>query len=97
MQNAEIKKAIPWNPWHGCKKASLGRKNCFVYKMDQRYGRNATIIAKGKTTYELKDKDCPAGSLVKLCFSSDFFLEKADAWRDGCWDFIRRKKIADLS
>ena len=42
-----------------------------------------------KNGYELKDKDCPHGSLVKLCFSSDFFLEEADAWRSGCWDTIR--------
>ena len=27
-----------------------------------------------------------------MCFSSDFFIEEADSWRDGCWDFIRRKK-----
>ena len=92
MQNIEIEKAIPWNPWHGCKKVSLGCKNRFVYKMDQRYGRNTTVITKGKTTYELKDKDCPLNSLVKLCFSSDFFIEEADEWRDGCWDFIRRRK-----
>ena len=59
MQNAEIEKAIPWNPWHGCKKVSPGCKNCFVSKIDQRYGRDTTIIAKGKTTYGLKDKDCP--------------------------------------
>ena len=91
MQNTEIEKAIPWNPWHGCKKVSPGCKNCFVYKMDRRYGRDTTIIEKGKTTYELKDKNCPPGSLVKLCFSSDFFIEEADAWRDGCWDFIRRR------
>ena len=81
-----------WNPWHGCKKVSLGCKNCFVYKMDQRYGRDTTTITKGKTTYELKDKDCPPNSLVKLCFSSDFFIEEADEWRDGCWDFIRKRK-----
>ena len=31
MQNIEIEKAIPWNPWHGCKKVSPGCKNCFVY------------------------------------------------------------------
>lgn len=92
MQNPEVEKAIPWNPWHGCRKVSPGCKNCFVYKMDKRYGRDTTIIAKGKTTYELKDKDCPYGSLVKLCFSSDFFIEEADEWRDGCWDFIRRRK-----
>lgn len=59
--------------------------------MDRRYGRDTTVITKGKTTYELKDKDCPQGSLVKLCFSSDFFLEEADAWRSGCWDTIRRR------
>lgn len=92
MQNQQIEKAIAWNPWHGCKKASPGCKNCFVFKMDKRYGRDTTVITKGKTTYELKDKDCPAGSLVKLCFSSDFFIEEADEWRDGCWDFIRRRK-----
>ena len=29
--------------------------------------------------------------MVKLCFSSDFFIEEADEWREGCWDFIRRR------
>lgn len=91
MQNDKIGKAIAWNPWHGCKRVSPGCKNCFVYKMDQRYGRDTSVIAKGKTTYELKDQKCPPGSLVKLCFSSDFFIEEADEWREGCWDFIRRR------
>ncbi|MCM1368680.1 MAG: phage Gp37/Gp68 family protein [Roseburia sp.] len=91
MQNEQIEKAIAWNPWHGCKRASAGCKNCFVYKMDARYGRDTSVITKGKTTYELKDKDVPHGSLIKLCFSSDFFIEEADEWRDGCWDFIRRR------
>lgn len=71
MQNAQIEKAVAWNPWHGCKKASPGGKNCFVYKMDKRYGRDTTIITKGVSAYELKDKDCPPRSLVKLCFSSE--------------------------
>ena len=51
--------------------------------------RDTNIIEKGKTTYKLKEKDCPPGTLVKLCFSSDFFLEEADEWREGCWDAIR--------
>lgn len=88
MQNIEIAKAIPWNPWHGCKKVSQGCKNCFVYKMNQRYGRGKTKIEKEKTTYELKDKNCSQNLLVKLCFSSDFFIEEADEWRDGCWDNV---------
>ena len=71
MQNDQVGKAIPWNPWHGCKKVSPGCKNCFVYKQDRRYGRDTTKIEKGKTTYELKDKDVPPHSVIKLCFSSD--------------------------
>lgn len=92
MQNVDVEKAISWNPWHGCKKVSQGCKNCFVYKMDERYGRDTTKIEKGKTTYELKDKNCPPNSLVKLCFASDFFIKEADEWRNSCWDFIRRRK-----
>lgn len=88
MQNIEIEKAIHWN---GCKKVSKGCKNCFVYKMDQRYDRYTTKIEKGTTTYELKDNSCLPNSLVKLCFSSDFFIEEADKWRSGCWDFMRRR------
>lgn len=49
MQNIDVEKAIPWNLWHGCKKVSPGCKNYFVYKMDQRYGRDTTKIEKGKT------------------------------------------------
>lgn len=92
MQNEQINQAISWNPWHGCHKISPGCQNCFVYNMDRRYGRDTSIVAKGKTTFTLKDKDCPPNSLVKLCFSSDFFIEEADEWRDECWDFIRRRK-----
>ena len=91
MQNDQISKAIPWNPWHGCHKCSPGCQNCFVFNMDKRYGRDTTVITKGKTTYELKEKDCPAGSLVKLCFSSDFFLEEAVEWRGDIWETIHRR------
>ena len=92
MQNDKVLNAVVWNPWHGCKKVSAGCKNCFVYSMDKRYGRDTTIVEKGKTTFELKDKNCPPNSVVKLCFSSDFFIEEADEWRKDCWDTIRRRK-----
>ena len=42
--------------------------------MDKRYGRGTTV----KTTFELKDKDYPPNSLVKLCLSSYFFIEEID-------------------
>lgn len=60
--------------------------------MDRHYGRDTSIITPGKTTYELKDRDCPPNSMVKLCFSSDFFIEEADAWRGGCWNTIRHRR-----
>lgn len=84
MQNTEIGNAIPRNPWHNC-------KNCVVYKTDRRYGRDASIITGGKPPCELKDKDCPPGSPVKLCFSSDLFIREAGEWRAVCRDFIRRR------
>lgn len=68
MQNNEIEKAIAWNPWHGYKKGSPSCRNCFVYKMDERYDLDTTVITKGKTTYELKDKD------VRKALSSNYAL-----------------------
>ena len=53
MNRKEFEKTRPWNPWHGCKKISPDCKNCFAYKMNQRYGRDTTKITKGKTTYNL--------------------------------------------
>lgn len=96
MQNIEIEKAIPWNPWHGCKKVSIGCKNCFVYKMDQRYGRDTTIITKGKTTYELKDKDCPPNSLVKYAFLLIFLLKKPMNGEMIAGILLEEEKIAFL-
>lgn len=45
---------------------SQGCKNCFIYKMDERYGRDTTIITKGKTTLER----------IKYCVSNDW----GDGW-----------------
>lgn len=91
--------AVAWNPWHGCHKCSEGCANCFVYQMDRRYGRDTTQVEKVKTNFNLPIKrdrqgnyKYPAGTHFKLCFTSDFFIEEADAWRDECWDMIRQRK-----
>lgn len=65
--------------------------------MDRRYGRDTTIITKGKTTYESKDKDCPQGSLVKLCFPSDFFLEEADEGKSSALLSLGRSVLENIS
>lgn len=85
-----------WNPWHGCHKLSPGCKNCYVFCGDERHGKNGAEIRKnadfdlpvkkGRSGYKI-----PSGSLVLTCFSSDFFLDEADLWREEAWRFIRER------
>ena len=35
-----------WNPWHGCRKISPGCLNCYVYRRDAEFGKDASVIAK---------------------------------------------------
>ena len=35
-----------WNPWHGCHKLSEGCANCYVYRIDDRYERDASEVGK---------------------------------------------------
>jgi len=84
-----------WNPWHGCRKLSAGCKNCYVYRIDSSFDKDASFIL--KTSYfnlPLKrtrkgEYKIPAGEIVYTCFSSDFFLEEADEWRIDTWQMIK--------
>lgn len=35
-----------WNPWHGCRKISLGCLNCYVYRRHVEFGKDSIIIAR---------------------------------------------------
>ena len=35
-----------WNPWHGCRKISAGCQNCYVYRIDATFDRDASAITK---------------------------------------------------
>lgn len=86
-----------WNPWHGCHKYSEGCMHCYVYRSDARYGKDSRIVTR------LKDFDLPirknrqgmyklaAGEIVYTCFTSDFFVEGADAWREEAWQMIKTR------
>ena len=87
-----------WNPWHGCKKISPGCMHCYVYRRDAKYDIDSSEIRKNADfdlpiklrrdkTYRLQADTGP----VYTCFTSDFFLEEADAWRPSCWDMIRKR------
>lgn len=86
-----------WNPWHGCHKLSAGCRHCYVYRIDEKHGRDSSVVTKTRNfdfpvrrtrtgTYKI-----PAGSTVFTCFSSDFFVEEADPWRPEAWEMIRER------
>ena len=86
-----------WNPWRGCHKYSEGCKFCYIHKGDSKRGVDTDSIVKTdhftapieknkKGDYKIK-----SGQVVYLCFSSDFLLEDADAWRMDCWQMIKER------
>ena len=88
-----------WNPWHGCKKISLGCLNCYVYRRDTEFGKDSSIITRTagydwpvkrnrKGEYKLQ----PDGEGVYTCMTSDFFLDEADGWRGEAWKMIRERE-----
>lgn len=59
-----------WNPWHGCHKLSAGCRHCYVYRIDEKHGRDSSVVTKTRNfgfpvrrtrtgTYKI-----PAGSTV---------------------------------
>lgn len=88
-----------WNPWHGCRKCSEGCENCYMYYLDSLRDKNGADIYRTRTgfSYPLqKYRDgkykIQSGELIRVCMTSDFFLEEADCWREEAWDMIRRRR-----
>lgn len=86
-----------WNPWHGCRKVSEGCLNCYVYRMDERFCADASVIKK-TSAFDLPIRQkksgeyiIPPGETVFTCFTSDFFIEEADEWRKEAWKIIRAR------
>ena len=85
-----------WNPWHGCYKKSEGCENCYVYFFDKIRGKRADSIYRVKSNFNYPintDRNgnykIPSGSTVRVCITSDFFLQEADEWRPLAWDMIK--------
>lgn len=86
-----------WNPWHGCKKYSEGCLHCYVYRSDEKHGRDGSLLSYNKD-FDLPVKKkrngeykIPGGSEVYTCFTSDFLIDEADERRDEAWEFIRER------
>ena len=66
-----------------------------MYFLDRVRGKNGAEIYRTKTgfTYPIqKFRDgrykVKSGELIRVCMSSDFFLEEADPWRDDGWENV---------
>lgn len=87
-----------WNPWHGCVKWSEGCQNCYMYYLDRVRERDGSEIykTKGGFDYPLQTNrkgayKIQSGELIRVCMTSDFFLEEADEWRPEAWDIMRQR------
>lgn len=87
-----------WNPWHGCIKCSEGCENCYMYFLDRMHGNKNSFITHKTSSFRYplqKDKNgsykIKSGELIRVCMTSDFFLEEADVWRDEAWEMMRSR------
>lgn len=80
----------------GCKRCSEGCRYCYIHKGDYKRNIDTSEIVKTDDFYKpiekLKNGKYKIKSgIVYLCFSSDFFIEEADCWRDECWKMIKER------
>ena len=91
-----------YNPWHGCRKCSEGCLNCYMFYLDKvRSNKDGSKIYKTKSKFRYplaKNRNgeykIKSGEQIRVCMTSDFFLEEADLWRNEVWQMI--KKRADV-
>ena len=87
-----------WNPWHGCKKCSEGCQNCYMYYLDAQRDKDGGEIYQTKAGFRYPlsktrsgEYKVRSGEMLRVCMTSDFFLEEADSWRDEAWDIIHQR------
>lgn len=89
--------SVTWNPWHGCHKISEGCRHCYVYRQDARWDKtSSTVVRTAQFDMPVRRNrkglyTIPSGEFVYTCFTSDFFVEEADAWRPLAWEMIRQR------
>ena len=93
-----------WNPWHGCVKCSEGCQNCYMYFLDRMRGQNGADIYRTKNgfSYPLQRErsggyKVRSGEMLRVCMTSDFFLEQADPWRAEAWEIMRQRSDVKFS
>ena len=88
---------ITYNCWHGCHKKSEGCLHCYVYRRDESIGKDSSIVYRTRS-FDLPVRKnrkgeyrYPSGTVFAMCFSSDFFIEEADEWREEVLSMIAER------
>ena len=88
---------MSYNPWHGCHKISAGCVNCYMFRGDERFDRDANTVRKTQAFNLPIQKKRDGSYKVKsdttlfTCLTSDFFIEEADEWREDVWKMIKER------
>lgn len=88
---------VTYNCWHGCHKKSEGCLHCYVYRRDESIGKDASHVTKNRNIDLPVKKNrkgeykYPSGTYFDMCFSSDFFIEEADEWREEVLSYIKER------
>jgi protein gp37 len=78
------------NFWLGCQKVGDGCKFCYMYRNQTKYGKDPTqVVRVSHYTNESKLAKLTKPSMIFTCSYSDFFIDKADQWREEAWNVIR--------
>ena len=86
-----------WNPWHGCRRISEGCANCYMFHLDSLRDRDGGLIYRTDSFRYPLQKDraghyrIRSGEMIRVCMTSDFFLEEADAWRPEAWSMMHER------
>ena len=87
-----------WNPWYGCHKCSRGCEHCYVENLNKLYDKDFNEVkfsygnfSKIDKKDEYRDFIIPAGTIINVCETSDFFLEEVYEWRVEAWKKIKNR------
>lgn len=69
-----------------------------MYFLDAQRGKRGSDIFRIKNNFDYplhRDKNgnykIKSGEFIKVCMTSDFFLEEADCWRDAAWEVVKAR------
>ena len=79
-----------WNPWRGCHKVSPGCASCYMFRDQERYGRDPNVVVRASAATFTGPLKWAGPKFVFTCSWSDFFVDEADPWRGEAWNIIRR-------